>query len=188
MRRRREIKRDNISPWVAACPLLTTSHLEETPNQPQHGGEMLPMLGRGRPSTVIPGAGTVPPMPPSRTLTICMSPQLTRSATRRPLWTPHMAALGGNCGARGSLTEDLMHRTAVRQPKLHLRGRLGISRVSDSRDYSAGRGVGRSGETSGRDSSPARLEHLPTFAKHIRLTSTGKFGCGQPGTRCHPNT
>ena len=44
-------------------------------------------------------------------------------ATRRPIWTSHMAAPGGNRGARGGLTEDLMHWAAVGRPKLHLHGR-----------------------------------------------------------------
>ena len=72
-----------------------------------------------------------------------------------------------NRGARGGLTEDLMHRAAVKRPRLHLRKRRGIGRVNDSDDYSASQGVGRSSDTRGKASSPVGMENLPAFAKHI---------------------
>ena len=47
--------------------------------------------------------------------------------------------------------------------------------------------MGRSGDTCGRASSPTGMEHLPAFAKHIRIISTGKFGGDRPRTRRHPD-
>ena len=56
-------------------------------------------------------------------------------ATRRPLWTLHMAAHGGNRGAHGGPSENLMHWNAVEQPKPHQHGHRGIGRINDTGDY-----------------------------------------------------